>query len=249
MEILSNNAQKQIGQFVADDYRTAAIFSNYGIDFCCGGHKTIEDVCNKKDIDAIALLNELDAVLNTKTSESIDYKSWPMDLLVDYIEKKHHRYVEEKVPVLRQFLDKLCRVHGERHPELLEINKLFTASAGELASHMKKEELILFPFVKKMVSAIANQSGVEAPHFGTVENPIATMMEEHDNEGERFRKIAELTNNYNPPADACNTYRVTFAMLDEFEKDLHLHIHLENNILFPKAVKLEQQFTRQQPEA
>ncbi len=245
MEILSNNTQKQIGQFVADDYRTAAIFSKYGIDFCCKGHRTIEEVCNKKGIDANQLLDELEALLNSKTDQSIDYKSWPMDLLVDYIEKKHHRYVEEKVPVLRQFLDKLCRVHGERHPELFQINELFTASAGELAAHMKKEELILFPFVKKMVSAVINQGGVEAPHFGTVENPIAMMMEEHDNEGERFRKIAELTNNYNPPADACNTYRVTFAMLDEFEKDLHLHIHLENNILFPKAIKLEQQFTKE----
>ncbi|MFL1011051.1 iron-sulfur cluster repair di-iron protein [Flavisericum labens] len=242
MEILSNNAQKQIGQYVADDYRTAAIFSKYGIDFCCKGNRTIEEVCTKKNIDANQLLGELETLLNSKTNQSIDYNSWPMDLLVDYIEKKHHRYVEEKIPVLRQFLDKLCRVHGERHRELFEINELFIASAKELSAHMKKEELILFPFVKKMASAVSSQSGVEEPYFGTVENPIAMMMQEHDNEGERFRKIAELTNNYNPPADACNTYRVTYAMLDEFEKDLHLHIHLENNILFPKAVKLEQQF-------
>lgn len=119
---------------------------------------------------------------------------------------------------------------------------MFTASAGELAAHMKKEELILFPFVKKMVNATIGQEDVQAPPFGTVENPITMMMEEHDNEGQRFREIAELSNNYNPPADACNTYKVTFAMLDEFEKDLHLHIHLENNILFPKAIKLEQKF-------
>jgi len=245
MEITSNNAQRPVGQFVAEDYRTAAIFSNYGIDFCCKGHKTLEEVCNKKKIDVFQLLAELEAQLNSKTDQSIDYKSWPVDLLVDYIEKKHHRYVEEKAPVLRQFLDKLCRVHGERHPELFEINELFTASVGELAAHMKKEELILFPFIKKMVAAVLNKSSIEQPHFGTVENPIAMMMEEHDNEGERFRKIAQITNNYTPPTDACNTYRVTFAMLDEFEKDLHLHIHLENNILFPKAIKLEQQFTEE----
>lgn len=242
MKILQNNAQKQIGQFVADDFRTATIFSNYGIDFCCKGHRTIEEVCKKNDIDTYELLDKLNAVLSSNTDQSIDYKSWPLDLLADYIEKKHHRYVEEKIPVLRQFLDKLCRVHGDRHTELFKINELFTASAGELAAHMKKEELILFPFVRKMVSATVSQNAIEAPHFGTVENLIAMMMEEHDNEGERFRQIAELTNNYNPPADACNTYRVTFAMLDEFEKDLHLHIHLENNILFPKAIKLEQQF-------
>ena len=180
--------------------------------------------------------------LDSNSGETIDYKSWPLDLLAEYIEKKHHRYVEEKTPILRQFLDKLCKVHGERHPELFKINELFTASSGELASHMKKEELILFPFIKKMVKAKLENSAVQSPQFGTVENPIAMMMEEHDNEGSRFREIDALTNNYTPPADACNTYKVTYAMLQEFEKDLHLHIHLENNILFPEAIKLEQQF-------
>ena len=187
-------------------------------------------------------MDKLKNVLSSTTGQSIDYKSWPLDLLVDYIEKKHHRYVAEKVPVLLQFLNKLCKVHGERHPELLKINAHFTASAGELAAHMKKEELILFPFVKKMIHATMAQSAIEVPRFGTVENPIAMMKDEHDNEGVRFREIAKLTNNYTPPTDACNTYRVTYAMLEEFEKDLHLHIHLENNILFPEAIKLEKQF-------
>jgi regulator of cell morphogenesis and NO signaling len=242
MEVLNKNSEKQIGQFVADDFRTAAVFSNYGIDFCCKGDRTVEEVCKKKGIEVNALLNELGEVLNAKTNQSIDYKSWPLDLLADYIEKKHHRYVEEKTPVLHQFLDKLCSVHGERHPELLEINEHFSASAHELAAHMKKEELILFPFVKRMVNAKMENSAIQSPQFGTVENPIAMMMQEHDIEGERFRQIAELSNNYNPPADACNTYKVTFSMLQEFEQDLHLHIHLENNILFPGAIKLEQQF-------
>jgi len=243
METLQNNLQKPIGQYVADDFRTAAIFSKYKIDFCCNGNRTVAEACNKKGIDSTILMDEINTVLNNKRGETIDYKSWPLDLLVEYIEKKHHRYVEEKIPVLRQFLDKLCRVHGERHPELFKINELFTASAGELASHMKKEELILFPFVKKMVKAKLENGAIQSPQFGTVENPITMMMEEHDNEGQRFRDIAELTDNYNPPADACNTYKVTYAMLDEFEKDLHLHIHLENNILFPEAIKLEQQFS------
>jgi len=243
METLQKNTQKEIGQYVADDFRTAAIFSKYKIDFCCNGNRTIEEACDKKGIDSNQLMDELNQVLNSKGAETIDYKSWPLDLLAEYIEKKHHRYVEEKTPVLRQFLDKLCRVHGERHPELFKINELFTASAGELASHMKKEELILFPFIKKMVNAKLEDQTVQSPQFGTVENPIAMMMEEHDNEGARFREIDALTNNYTPPADACNTYKVTFAMLEEFEKDLHLHIHLENNILFPEAIKLEQQFS------
>ena len=242
METLQKNTQKEIGQYVADDFRTAAIFSKYKIDFCCNGNRTVEEACDKKGIDSNQLIDELNLILNSKGAETIDYKSWPLDLLAEYIEKKHHRYVEEKIPVLRQFLDKLCRVHGERHPELFKINELFTASAGELASHMKKEELILFPFIKKMMKAKLEDGVVQSPQFGTVENPIAMMMEEHDNEGARFREIDALTNNYTPPADACNTYKVTFAMLDEFEKDLHLHIHLENNILFPEAIKLEQQF-------
>ncbi|MCB0461845.1 MAG: iron-sulfur cluster repair di-iron protein [Flavobacteriaceae bacterium] len=242
METLHKNAEKQIAEFVAEDFRTAAVFTKYKIDFCCNGNRTVEEACNKKGIDSNVLVDELNAVLNTATNQTIDYKSWPLDLLAEYIEKKHHRYVEEKIPVLRQFLDKLCRVHGERHPELFKINELFTASAGELAAHMKKEELILFPFIKKMVKAKMENGAIQSPSFGTVENPIAMMMHEHDTEGERFREIAELTDDYNPPADACNTYRVAFAMLDEFEKDLHLHIHLENNILFPGALKLEQAF-------
>lgn len=242
MKTIQKTSQKQIGQFVADDFRTAAVFAKYKIDFCCNGNRTLEAACENKGIDSEILLDELQTVLNSKANQSIDYKSWPLDLLAEYIEKKHHRYVEEKIPVLRQFLDKLCKVHGEKHRELLEINALFIASSKELASHMKKEELILFPFVKNMVKAKLESRAVQSPQFGTVENPIAMMMEEHDNEGERFRRIAELSNNYTPPTDACNTYKVTFAMLQEFEQDLHLHIHLENNILFPESIKLEQQF-------
>ena len=242
MITLQNNSKKQIGQFVAEDFRTAAVFSKHNIDFCCKGDRTLEEVCEKKGIDPNILLEEIHNVLNTNSNQSIDYKSWPLDLLIDYIEKKHHRYIEEKVPVLLQFLNKLCQVHGERHPELFQINELFKASAGELAAHMKKEELILFPFVKKMVNAKLGLCAIDSPGFGTVENPIAMMKHEHENEGERFRQIAKLSNNYNPPEDACNTYRVTYAMLCEFEKDLHLHIHLENNILFPQAINMEQQF-------
>ena len=242
MDILFKESEKQIGQFVAEDFRTAAVFNKYGIDFCCKGDRTLEEVCDKKGIEIDSILEDLNTVLNSKANQSIDYKSWPLDLLADYIEKKHHRYVEEKIPVLIQFLNKLCSVHGERHPELFKINEEFTACANALTAHMKKEELVLFPFIKRMVKAKSDNETIHSPQFGTVENPIAMMMEEHDTEGERFRKIAELSNNYNPPADACNTYKVAFAMLEEFEQDLHLHIHLENNILFPQAIKLEKQF-------
>jgi regulator of cell morphogenesis and NO signaling len=158
-----------------------------------------------------------------------------MDLLADYIEKKHHRYVEHKIPELKSYLSKVAKVHGERHPELLEIEALFTAAAHELLSHMRKEELILFPFVRNMTS----NSDFQQPPFGTVVNPIEMMKQEHDTEGERFRKISALSNQYTPPLDACTTYKVAFALLKEFEEDLHFHIHLENNILFPKAIETE----------
>ena len=145
-----------------------------------------------------------------------------------------------------QFLDKLSRVHGANHPELLEINELFIGCAGELAQHMKKEELMLFPFIKKMAKASLTEEPIVKPQFGTVKNPIAMMMEEHEAEGDRFVKIAALTNNYTPPADGCSTFRVTYAMLADFEQDLHKHIHLENNILFPSAMLLERKFSEQE---
>lgn len=239
---MENLKNKTIGSFVAEDFRTAAVFSKYRIDFCCKGNRTVTEVCEKQNIDADTLLENVLQVAQSENNGSIDFNSWPLDLLADYIEKTHHRYVEEKTNVLLPFLDKLCKVHGANHPELFRINELFIGCAGELSQHMKKEELILFPFVKRMVKTKESDGILSQPSFVTVSNPIAMMMHEHDNEGERFREIAELTNNYTPPADACTTYKVTFAMLKEFEADLHKHIHLENNILFPKAVVLEKDF-------
>jgi regulator of cell morphogenesis and NO signaling len=235
-----------IGEYVAKDFRTAAIFSKYGIDFCCKGNRTIEEACEKKDINADQLMDQLNIVFTTKNDSTIDFKIWPLDLLADYIEKTHHRYVEEKTQILLPFLDKLCKVHGANHPELFEINELFIGCAGELAQHMKKEELILFPFIKKMAKAALIEEPIAKPQFGTVKNPIAMMMEEHETEGDRFVTIASLTNNYTPPADACNTFRVTYAMLADFEQDLHKHIHLENNILFPSAMLLEKKIYKQE---
>ena len=239
---MENLKDKTIGAFVAQDFRTAAVFSKYKIDFCCKGNRTISEVCEKENIDSDTLLQNVFDVLQSEKNNTIDFNSWPLDLLVDYIEKTHHRYVEDKTAIILQFLNKLCSVHGANHPELFKINELFTAGAGELSQHMKKEELMLFPYIKRMVKTKDSNGVLSQPSFGTVSNPIAMMMQEHDNEGDRFREIANLTNNYTAPADGCTTYKVAFAMLDEFEQDLHKHIHLENNILFPKAVILEEEF-------
>ncbi len=236
-----NISQEQIiGELVAQDYRTASVFKKYGIDFCCQGNTTINNACKKKSIDTGLVLYDLDEVAREKGS-SIDYQIWPLDLLIDYIVKKHHRYVVEKSIEIVPYLNKICEVHGERHPELFEINDLFNLSVEVLARHMKKEELDLFPYIQKMVQAKHEGTKIVVPGFGSIENLISIMEEEHTIEGDRFRKIEELSNHYTTPADACNTYRVTIALLKEFEDDLHLHIHLENNILFPKSIKLEKE--------
>ena len=224
-----------VGEVVAKDYRTASVFKSHGIDFCCRGNRSIKEVCEKNDLNTDTILEELNKSINNSIESLANFQTWDLDLLADYIEKKHHRYVEKKIPELLAYLNKIAQVHGARHPELLEIESLFIDSANELSAHMQKEEMVLFPYVRKL----ASDDNPSTPTFGTVKNPIQIMMIEHDNEGVRFRKIAELSNNYNPPADACATYSVAFAMLKEFEEDLHTHIHLENNILFPRAIEME----------
>jgi len=234
--------EKTVGAVVAADYRTAEVFRKYKIDFCCNGHTLLQEACAKKNIDPDQLMEDIEAVLATPSSGDgavSGYNFWPLDLLADYIEKTHHRFVTAQIPVLEGYLDKLCRVHGKQHPELHEISALFRDSAGAMTMHMKKEELMLFPFIRRMVLAGQGHEKPQAP-FGTVQSPIRTMEHEHDAEGERFRAIRGLSHDYAVPEDGCNTYRVTYAMLQAYETDLHLHVHLENNILFPKAIALEQ---------
>lgn len=232
-----------IGEYVAQDFRTAALFSKYKIDFCCKGNKTLDEVCQAKGLDANQIETEINMVLESNSSTEMDFKSFSPNLLIDYILETHHEYIEEKTPIILMYLEKLCKVHGERHPELFEINNLFKISSTELLNHLKKEEIVLFPFIKIMTSALKNNESIQQPHFGTVDNPIAMLQHDHEAEGNLFLKISELTNEYNPPVDACETYKVTFAMLKEYEQDLHKHIHLENNILFKKAKELEELFT------
>ena len=237
---MENLINEKIGNVVAKNFKTAAVFTKYGMDFCCGGQVSIEKAADKKGINKNQLLNELESVLNESASEQIDFNAWPTDLLASYIVKTHHRYVREKTPVLLAYLNKIGKVHGERHPELYQVNKLFEECALELSHHLEKEEKILFPFIEKMEESKLTHDGYVQPGFGSVQNPISMMIHEHETEGDRFEKIAQLTNNYTAPEDACSTYKVAFEMLKEFEQDLHKHIHLENNILFPKSIKLEQ---------
>ncbi|WP_459212787.1 iron-sulfur cluster repair di-iron protein [Aquimarina rhabdastrellae] len=232
------NKDTLVSDVVAYNYKTATIFKDYHIDFCCNGNRSLTQVSLEKAIEVNELIAEI-VMMDEHKSEAEDYQNWSLEHIVDHIYNNHHLYVEKQIPEIMYYLDKIANVHGEKHPELVEIKTLFKECSGDLAMHMKKEELILFPFIKKLAKAKNNKEALVQPPFGTVQNPIAMMHEEHDNEGERFRKIAKLSNNYTPPQDACNSYKVAFALLKEFEEDLHKHIHLENNILFKNAIKTE----------
>lgn len=233
METLINT---KVSKIVAQNYKTASVFTRYGIDFCCNGGIPLKKACEDKQLDPTKVVDEVQAALGIP--EETDYNQLSLTQLVNHIVSKHHSYVEATIPVLQAYLSKLCKVHGERHPELFEINQLFDGAAGALTAHMKKEEFILFPFIKSLEEASNKGYPLSEPHFGHIDNPIHMMEEEHSTEGERFREIARLSNNYQAPADGCQTYQVAYAVLSEFEQDLHLHIHLENNVLFPKSQEL-----------
>lgn len=221
-------ANQIIGALVASDYRTASVFKKYGIDFCCQGKRSIQAACDTGNLSSAEVVEELNRVSSDLAEPALDYKTWPLDLLVDYIEKIHHRYVEEKIAEIQPYLDKVCRVHGERHPELLSISRHFNEASNALRQHMKNEEQYVFPFVRSMGNI---------QESGKLTESIQVMIREHSNEGERFAQIAKLSNNYTPPVGACVTYRVLFELLKEFENNLHLHIHLENNIVFPQLLQ------------
>lgn len=235
MEVL----EKTVADYVTENIKTAHIFKKHGIDFCCGGGITIDKACAKKNIDKDVLEKELAQVDAVKDLIE-DYDKWELDFLMIYIENVHHTYVRESLPLISQYANKVAKVHGHHYEHVVKVNQLFHEVANELLAHMQKEEQILFPFIKQLVEAkkVGNKD-VTAP-FGTVNNPIRMMEHEHENAGDVFKEIAKLTNNYTPHAEACNTFRAMYAKLEEFEKDLHQHIHLENNILHPKAIALEQ---------
>ncbi|MDX5319798.1 MAG: iron-sulfur cluster repair di-iron protein [Bacteroidota bacterium] len=235
------NKTTQIGELVARNYRSASVFKKYGIDFCCQGKRSIEEACTKEEKPMEEIIRALEDSFKNPSSSSEDFATWPLDLLVDMIEKKHHRYVRTQTSEIQGYLIKICRVHGERHPELFEIAELFLASAEDLEAHMQLEESLLFPYIRNMVNNQAQDIPLPASVFGSIKYPIEKMNQDHLDEGERFRQIEQLSQMYTAPEDACNTYRVAFALLKAFEENLHLHIHLENNILFPRSIEFEQQ--------
>ncbi len=227
----------RIGDIVKANYKTAQLFDKNKIDFCCGGGITLREACIKSGTDMDTLLPELELMVTLNDPDSKYMDNMALDELCDYIEKRHHTYVNDNIPFLKQKLQKLSDVHGANHPELFEVEELFGIIAGNLTTHMQKEEIVVFPLIRKLVKLKKGESDFERVYEDVKKN-IALLDDEHQAEGERFVKIAEITSSYTVPADGCTTYRITYQTLSDFEQDLHRHIHLENNILFVKALQL-----------
>jgi regulator of cell morphogenesis and NO signaling len=228
-----------VRDIVTADLRTASVFHTHHIDFCCGGAQPLGDACRAVGADGVEVLTELNRVCAEPATTVPNFAVWTPGELIDYIVTKHHTYVREALPTIAAHTEKIARVHGVRHPELAEVNRLFAAVAEDLTSHMWKEEHILFPFIAALAEAEANERPAPAAPFGPIGNPIHMMEMEHETTGGALDRIRELTSDYREPADACTTYAITLKELEAFEQDLHAHVHLENNVLFPRAIALQ----------
>jgi len=236
---------KTVGEMVTIDHRAAAVFEKYSIDFCCNGGKMFDVACGERGVDPGTILQELQELDKAGDLKNFRPDEWGLDVLSDFIVNNHHRYVRRTLPVILTHVDKVLSVHGKNHPELAGIADRVHAVGEELTRHMQKEEMVLFPYIKALVAAEDGHTPANAPPFGTIRNPITMMEAEHRSAGDAFSFIRSVSSDFAIPADACTTFKVTYVELAEFERDLHQHIHLENNILFPKAIALEGRiFTR-----
>jgi regulator of cell morphogenesis and NO signaling len=237
---MENIKNKSVGEIVKLDFRAADVFSSYGIDFCCGGKISVAEACVNAKAEVSVVLSALENLKNQTGSAIHNFDSWNIGFLTDYIIHTHHQYVSKAISQILPLAQKVADVHGEHHPELVVINELFNDLADELLSHMQKEEKILFPYIKKLVVDESAGKCSDPSCFGTVMGPISVMEQEHESAGVILKQLYHLSDGYTAPEDACNTFRVLYGKLKEFEDDLHRHIHLENNILFPKAIDMEQ---------
>ena len=226
--------ESSVGDVVSADFRAAAVFSRYGIDFCCGGKRTIAAVCRDGGVSAEAVVNDVQQACASK-ADAPRFADWEPDTLASYIVAHHHAYVRQVLPAITAHTKKAVSVHGGRHPELEEVARIWRGVEEDMTMHMAKEERILFPYIAQLASAARLGQALPPAPFGSIENPIRMMEAEHDSAGDAMAQIRRLTNGYALPADACTTYRICLEALREFEHDLHVHVHLENNVLFPKA--------------
>jgi regulator of cell morphogenesis and NO signaling len=226
---LSDN--KTVGEIVALDFRAAAIFREAGIDFCCGGRMGFSETCTEKGINEAELRNKIDELSSMPSDTTHNFKDWNPGFLCDYIVNTHHKYVLRTLPELVFYTAKISDVHGANHEELHEVASLFAQINKELLQHLENEEKVFFPAVKEF-----EKSGSKASQE-TIISEIKRLSGEHEFAGGAMDKINIITKGYAVPADGCNTYHVTFRLLQQFEDDLHIHVHLENNVLFPKLLK------------
>jgi regulator of cell morphogenesis and NO signaling len=215
------------------------ILEDAGVDYCCGGGKSLHDACAHADVSAEEILKRLRE--NSKVVRP-DEKAWTSAALADltrHVRERHHRYVREAIGRIKPLLEKVKAKHGENHPEIAQVQRLFAEVGQEMIMHMQKEEQILFPYIDALERSTSGNGSLEPPFFQTVKNPIHAMMKEHDSAGDLVKQIRKASGDYTPPTDACTSYKALYQDLREFEADLHQHVHLENNILFPRAVEME----------
>lgn len=225
-----------LAQIVNNNHQAASVFEKYHLDFCCKGKRSLEQACSEQQLSISKVTEELEYVF-TKDSSVVDFEKMDLTQLADYIVQTHHAYVKNEMPQIQAYLQKVSSKHGESHPELYKIFQIFNAVKEEMDGHMKKEELVLFPRIKEMQKLIDNENANFQLNITYLQSPITVMEQEHDHAGNLLNDIRILSDDYTPPQDACTTYRLSFAALKAFELDLHQHVHLENNILFPKAIE------------
>lgn len=229
---------QSVGSIVNDNFATARVFKTFGVDFCCGGVASLEEACRAAGADVDVVMQALLAA-NQSTPCAIPFDSWPTDLLIDYVLKVHHRGIRAKGPGLLNDIRTVARVHGDSHPELLQLEELFAASLRDLESHLQKEEQVLFPYCYALYEASMRKESHAPMHCGSVANPIRVMLHEHNDEGTRYKYIRLLMKDFVAPEDACATYRLMLQDLESFMDGLFEHIHIENNILFQRFQELE----------
>lgn len=234
-----NENEETIGQIVAKDISKIEVFKKFGIDFCCGGEKTIREACAEKGIDPKQVEQELVQPVKGVTAAGLNFNEWDLDFLADYVVNKHHKYIRKYMPEIKGYAAKVAKVHGGNHPELLKINELVVKMDKELHEHIAEEENILFPAIKEIVNAKNTNAPYARKSDEHFKNLVTESESEHDSVGDAMKEIDKLSDHYTVPADGCTSYKLLFKMLEELEEDLFVHIHLENNILFPKSVEME----------
>lgn len=236
--IANGIAGKMVGEIVAADYRTASVFDKYGIDFCCGGQTSIDQACRANGVSLESVLQDLEQV--EQVPGLIErYDQWALDFLADYIVNQFHVYTKDMLPRISEYVETVANVHGEAHPETRAIAALWPDVKSELAMHMQKEELLLFPYIKRLARSEEEGSAPPPPPFGSAEDLIVKMEEEHDNTGSALGKMERVSRGFEAPEDACPTFRTLYAWLKEFDAVTKKHVHMENNILFPRTIELE----------